>query len=269
MVEWGPWLGSLTSSYCEGLAANPRANTRRKFAHVYDLFEWCPIFENWSANTPHARRFKPGEDFRDYFCELHRAHEHFLDVQRADLSAEQWTGQPIEWVINDAVKSLEIGTNLFSGWVPWMMPGKSEIAHQDYLWSNNSFIQVYMYLMRDCFAYEYAIPGSCMAVFRNTKQCDAQKLAGNGLEQKTLSKELINESFAWSRTLLKDVNPTLLALCHGATLRDFGFGDDARRIAVDHGLTGKISDPMIDFQREVLLSWGYSDMLSNGKEALK
>lgn len=235
---------------------------REKFAHVYDLFEWSPIFENWFAGTPHAGRFKPGDFFRDYFCEVHQAHAAFLNVNQADLSREKWLKQPIEWVINDVVKSLEIGNNLFNEWVPWMIPGNSWIAHQDYLWSNNSFIQVYMYLMRENFAYEYTVPNSCMVVFKNVKQCAPRSVAGHGLNGNSLSRDLILETFDWSRKVLADVNPQLLALCRSATLRDFGFIEEARRIAVDHRLTCSTHDPLIDFQREVLLGWGYGELLS-------
>jgi hypothetical protein len=261
VVEWGPWLGSLTQSYCEGLDNNPAVAGLKKFVYVYDLFDWSPIFEAWAKGSSHAHRFKEGEDFHDYFCELHRGHEQFLNIRRADLSREIWTGRPIEWIINDAVKSLEIGTNLFRHWVPGMIPGKSWIAHQDYLWSNNSFIQVYMYLMRDSFIYEYTVPNACMVVFKNVKECDPRSLVGCGLDGEKLSRDLINETFDWSKKMLPGANPKLLALCRSATLRDFGYVDEARKIAVAHHLTCKTHDPMIDYQLNILNSWGYSDML--------
>lgn len=264
VVEWGPWLGSLTESYCEGFEKNEALAGKNQFVHIYDLFKWVSIFESWAGNSVHAGRFREGDDFYQYFCGLHRAREQILNIHQADLSRENWSGQPIEWIVNDAVKSLAIGTNVFQKWVPCMIPGKSWIAHQDYLWSNNSFLQVYMYLMRDCFVYEYTIPNSCMVVFKNVKESDPRVLVGNGVANQTLSLELIEDTFEWSERILTGVNPKLLALCHSATLRDFGFLNEARQIVVDHKLTGRTQDPMIDYQLNILRSWGYSDILAPG-----
>src|SRR5271169_2618452 len=83
VIEWGPWLGSLTESYCEGLDKNAAIAGREKFVHVYDLFKWSRIFEEWAGSSPHAQRFKDGDDFYDYFCELHRAREQFLNIHQA------------------------------------------------------------------------------------------------------------------------------------------------------------------------------------------
>lgn len=263
LVEWGPCLGALTEAYCEGLAKNPSINGKKKFVHVYDLFDWNPIYESWFAGTPHVQRLKPGENYRDYFRELHRGYEDFFEIHQADLTHERWPGLPIEWIINDAVKSLEIGNNLFNGWIPSMMPGCSRIAHQDYLWSNNSFVQVYMYLLRENFEYEYSIPNSCMAIFKNVKQCDPAPLAKRELNGNTVTGELINETFDWSATVLTDVNPKLLALCRSATLRDFGHLEAARKIARDNQLTSPANDWLIDYQRNILLGWGYADILTD------
>ena len=89
LVEFGPWLGSLTASYCEGLARNPRAAGRTKIAHVYDLFTWSRIFEEWSRGTPHAGRHAAGESFEAYFLALHAEYERFLTVVRADRTDDQ------------------------------------------------------------------------------------------------------------------------------------------------------------------------------------
>ncbi len=53
IVEWGAWLGSLTTSYCEGLLANPRVPRARKIAFVYDLFRWEPWCEDEVRGTEH------------------------------------------------------------------------------------------------------------------------------------------------------------------------------------------------------------------------
>ena len=265
LVEWGPWLGSLTASYCEGLARNARVAGKKGFVHIYDLFTWSEIFEQWSAGTPHAGRFQPGDDFRDYFCALHAGCADFLQVHRADLSREPGPGVPIEWIINDATKSLPIATHVFEAFIPGMLPGESHLAHQDFLWGNDSFIQVLMFLARDSFVFEFVVPNSCMTVFRNTKPFDPAVLRAAGLPG-GLDAGLIHDAFAWSARTLTGVNPRLLALCESATLRDFGHLEAARRVAretrfaeSDGGDAGE-DDGMLRFQLETLGAWGYAEI---------
>jgi hypothetical protein len=260
IVELGPWLGSLTTSYCEGLERNPGAAAREKFAFVYDLFEWSAIFEEWARDTPHAGRFSAGESFEDHFRRLFRPYDRFLTIVRSDLSNASWTGGPIEFLINDAAKSLHVADAIFRAFVPWMIPGKSYVAHQDFLWSTDAYIQVFMFLARDSFVYEHTVPGSTMAVFRNVRRFDPARLRGYDVAGR-LDRDLIVETFAWSVRTVTDVNPALLYLCQAVVLRDFGYLDDARRLVANHSLQRPVGDGQYDYQLETLRSWGYTDLL--------
>src|SRR5689334_20065920 len=71
LVEWGAWLGSLTTSYCEGLVRNPRLPRGRTVAYAYDLFRWEPWCEDEARGSAHAGRLTVGESFLDYFRERH------------------------------------------------------------------------------------------------------------------------------------------------------------------------------------------------------
>lgn len=260
IVELGPWLGSLTASYCEGLRANPRAAARGKTAYVYDLFEWSAIFEEWARGTNHAGRFRPGDSFEDYFRALRHDDERFLTILRADLATAPWLGPPIELLINDAVKSLAVADNVFRTFVPALIPGRSYVMHQDFLWSTDAYIQVFMFLARDSFVYEHAVPRSTAALFRNVRRFDPAVLHGYTAGG-TLDQALIAETFAWSRRTLTDVSPTLLRLCEAVVLRDFGYGDRGREIVAAHGLDRPQGDGVYDQQLETLRAWGYSDLV--------
>lgn len=260
LVELGPWLGSLTTSYCEGLLRNPLTPQRHEVAYVYDLFEWSGIFEEWSRGTPHAGRFAAGESFEAYFRELHHEYERFLTVVSADLATAEWKGGPIELLINDAAKSLRIADNIFRAFVPSMIPGGSYIAHQDFLWSTDAFIQVFMYLARDSFVYEHTVSGSAMAVFRNLRRFDPAALTGYDVAG-ALDADLIRETFAWSTRTLADANPKLLRLCEAVVLRDFGYAEQARRIVADGGLDRRQGDPQYDHQLDTIRAWGYTDLV--------
>ena len=258
-VELGPWLGSLTTSLCEGLVDNPRAARRREIVHVFDLFEWSGIFEEWSRGSPHAGRFVPGESFLEYYHGLLREYEGFLTVTRADLTTAGWSGNGIELLINDAAKSVRIADNIFRAFVPSMIPGRSYIAHQDFLWPTDAYIQVFMYLARNSFVYEHAVRGSTMAIFKNIRRFEPRLLSGYALGE-GVDFELIRETFDWSISTLRDANPKLLHLCEAVVLRDFGYTEQALKIARDEALNRKHGDAQLDHQLSTLRSWGYGDL---------
>jgi hypothetical protein len=264
LVELGPWLGSLTMSLCEGLVRNPRAAQRREIAHVFDLFEWSSIFEEWSHGTPHAGRFAPGQSFEAYFRGLLGEHNRFLAVTRADLSATVWNGKPIELLINDAAKSLRIADNIFRTFVPAMIPGRSYIAHQDFLWSTDAYIQIFMFLARDSFVYEHAVRNSAMAIFKNVRQFEPSALMGYGLDG-GIEYELIRDAFAWSLRTVVDANPKLIRLCEAVVLRDFGYAEQARRLVADGALNRKQGDGQYDHQLETIRAWGYGDLIGDAE----
>jgi hypothetical protein len=262
VVELGPWLGSLTTSLCEGLVRNSRAVQRREIVYVFDLFEWSSLFEEWSRATPHAGLFAPGASFETYYRSLLHEYMRFLTVVRADLSTTAWNGKPIELLINDAAKSVRIADNIFRTFVPAMIPGRSYIAHQDFLWSTDAYIQIFMYLARESFAYEHTVRGSAMAIFKNVRRFDPNALHGYGLGG-GIEYDLIRDAFAWSLRTVTDANPKLIRLCEAVVLRDFGYGDQARRLVADGTLNRKQGDEQYDHQLDTIRAWGYGDLVGD------
>ena len=163
-------------------------------------------------------------------------------------------------MINDAAKSLGIADAIFRSFVPAMLPGKSYVAHQDFLWSTDAYIQIFMYLARGSFAYEHTVAGSTMAVFRNVRRFDPELLRGYDVAG-TVEYALIREAFAWSAGTLGDVNPKLIRLCEAVVLRDFGFAEEALRLVSDGRLHRKTGDGQYDHQLATIRSWGYSDIV--------
>ena len=65
-----------------------------------------------------------------------------------------------------------------------MIPGESYIAHQDFLWGNDSFIQIFIFLARHSFAFHFAVPNSCMVVFKDIREFDPEMLQSIPLPDK-------------------------------------------------------------------------------------
>jgi hypothetical protein len=259
VVEWGAWLGSLTTSYCEGLARNPRLPAGI-VAHTYDLFRWEEWCEEQVRGTEHAGRLRVGASFADYFRELHRPWAHFLEVRSADLSTASWDGRAIELVVNDAVKTPAIGVNVFRKFLPALLPEAGLLANQDYLWPTDAFLAVLMYQVRAAFDFEYVLPDSCMTIFRCRREVDPGVVAMPDTLA-AVDPALFRAAFAWSRRTVRVEPVAMIDLGHAVTLWQAGHREAARRIVHDGRLAKKNGSPMYDFQLDVLRQWGYEALL--------
>lgn len=260
IVELGTWLGSLTTSYCEGLSANPKTPTGHPVAYAYDLFRWEEWCENEAAGSEHAGKVPIGQSYLDYFKKLHDPYMALLDVRAADLATCTWEGGDIELLLNDAAKTLDVAQNVFREFVPELIPGLGLFANQDYLWPTDSFLAIPMYLARNSLRYEYTVPTSCMVVFRCEEALTEPLSLPSDLTE--VDPALIEEAFAWSRRTVKVSPPELIDLGHAVTLWQGGFTDRARRLVRDAKLGAKRADLLYDFQIDALHSWGYGELLS-------
>ncbi len=261
IVEWGPWLGSLTRAYGAGLKQNKDFIKLKGCAHVYDLFRWDDYCEAWVQNTEHAGRLEIGKSFTDYYKQLCADYIDYLEVYESDLTTQKWTQQPIELIINDAVKTCEIGVNVFREFMPHLLPGRGLVAHQDYLWPTDAFLQTFAYLARNAFSYEYTVPNSCMVVFRSRRHFEPQTVAAiQSLADFT--PDLIEETFVWSgqTVRLNDRDPRLLDLCRAITYSKCDMQEEALRVAKDSKLREKRGCGLYDFMIDVLKTWGYAQL---------
>lgn len=260
IVELGPWLGSLTTNLCRGLAQNPRARDRRKYVFTYDLFEWHAWCEAEAKGTEHEGQIPVGSCFMDYYARRHREYADALVIHKADLTTQRWHEGPIALILNDAVKTIEIGRNVFSQFVPSLTAGVGLIAHQDFLWPTEAFLFPFMYLVRDAFAVEYAVPNSCMIVFRCTRGLDLSRVALPACWA-DISESCCEEAFAWGHSVLTSVEPKMVELCRAVTLWRAGHKEAALRVSRDARLAEKCGNSLYDFQVDVLRSWGYPELL--------
>lgn len=132
IVDAGCFLGGSTLSLASGLRANPRfqAAPRRNVIHTYDLFAVEPwtIGIYFPEGTPHATSFEPL--FRENiaaFADLVAVHSG--DVKQASVPAE-----PIEILFIDLAKHWETSDHVVRAFFPRLVPGRSIIVQQDYLY---------------------------------------------------------------------------------------------------------------------------------------
>ncbi len=49
-----------------------------------------------AKDGPHSGKFKPGDCFYSYFCDLMSLHKDYLNIIKSDLNKEKWHGARIE-----------------------------------------------------------------------------------------------------------------------------------------------------------------------------
>lgn len=67
IVEFGPWLGSLTKALGRGLAANPRIKKDLSYVDAFDRFQWDSFMEMWVEGSHLADKYRDTEIFVDEY----------------------------------------------------------------------------------------------------------------------------------------------------------------------------------------------------------
>ena len=138
VVELGPWLGSLTIPTLRGINRNASLAPSQRVIATYDLFHWHQWCETWVAGTPFEGRCKPGDSFLPLYEEIVAPHtkDAVLQIHQEDLERTRWSREPIEFLINDAWKTVLLMSNTIHEFFPSLVPN-AVVFHQDYLWSRN------------------------------------------------------------------------------------------------------------------------------------
>jgi hypothetical protein len=146
IVDAGCFLGGSTAA----LLAGVRDRAERWSGppvESYDLFRLEAFtIDKFFADDPSVR---VGQSFRDRFD----AHVARFDVphivHEGDITEIGWSGEPIDVLFLDVVKSWEINDAVLRDFFPSLVPGRSVIVHQDYGWGEHAWIPITVELMRD------------------------------------------------------------------------------------------------------------------------
>lgn len=263
VVEFGPWLGSLTIPTALGLVRNGGA--QKKEIHAYDLFLWEPGSNGWAAGTPFDRLYQPGDCFKPLYDQLVTPFQGAVDIHayQADLSQTGWSGAPIELLINDAWKTMPVMANTVQRFFPSLIEGAT-VFHQDYLWCTESWIHLGMYRLRNHFAFRGRVRNSSTAVFQMTSRPPQDLVAGfQALDHvAALEEREVDEAFAWSASHFSDPD-ALLVLKAGQAwlLHKMGYNDRARRLFAENKASPHHGHPFYQFQETILRQWGFGFLM--------
>jgi O-methyltransferase len=149
IVELGCWLGSATLSMAQGLVAAGRTPTA--LIHAYDIFIWDNSMTPFLGGQPLSPPLETGDSFLpQYLMEIESCKE-WVQVHAGDLCQEIWSGEPIEFLFVDAMKSWELSQHIVRQFFTALIPGKSIVFHQDFAYFGTYWIPILMYRLRDYF----------------------------------------------------------------------------------------------------------------------
>jgi hypothetical protein len=144
IVDAGCFVGGSTVSLGEGL----RSSGRKGAIHVYDRFEVEPYMNDFYFKGEDR---VAGDSFRPVF-DRNTAHvADLLNVHGGDLLAQRWSGEPIEILFIDISKTWELNDLIVQEFFPHLIPGRSIVVQQDFVYAGCPWVALTMEHLSDYF----------------------------------------------------------------------------------------------------------------------
>lgn len=200
IVDLGSWLGGSTAPLAQGLARNQRPETANKRIHAYDHFIWSP-WMNENFQGPRFESLRVGDSFVELFREYLGRWAHRVEPAVGDLNESGWSGQPVEMIFVDVMKSMDLANTVVQLFFPYLRPGLSRVVHQDFVHFNTPWILLLSHRFRDWLEPERRVEGSPSFVFKCVAEPPAAAVETT-YDYDSFSEEESREAFDYCRGLL-------------------------------------------------------------------
>jgi hypothetical protein len=174
IVDGGVLVGGTTACLGEGLLANRRVAAADGIVHVYDLFEdpkdgySALAIKNWYGETGDTAEIY---DFERHFRRNVANYERYLTVHKGDITTIGYAdARPIEILSIDVAKTPALMHYMATEFFPHLIPGRSLVLHQDYIFTFQPWLIIAMEMMADLIEKAYVVPTQCTACFRSRRQ---------------------------------------------------------------------------------------------------
>jgi len=209
-VELGCAFGRSTAATLLGMTANQKAAEKK--LHVYDLmtFDWYLLQEYRKRPGCEDSGYELGDSFEDCFWVNVEPWRDRVHLCAGDIASCGWSGEPIEYLFVDIMKSWEATRGVIRGFFPFLIPGVSCVVHQDYKHPYSPQIILTMYRLRDYFEPLYTVTGgiSSTVAFRCKQKLDRELVdaaLSDGLcDLSSYSIGEIDSAFTYSMALVGD-----------------------------------------------------------------
>jgi hypothetical protein len=150
IVDLGCFVGGSTARLAAGQRIAERASTPQNSIYAYDQFT---VAERNKQRALYPAGIAPfdGSDMLGLSQELLSPWQDQIYLRRGRIEDIGWHGDPIEILTLDAMKTYRTMHSIALNFFPHMIPGRSVIAHQDFLRWNQPFLAAQMSLLRDFF----------------------------------------------------------------------------------------------------------------------
>jgi cephalosporin hydroxylase len=160
IVDGGSFLGGSTAALASGLAARTDGPWDRTIA-AYDLFRVEEYtLGSFATCLPDSTI---GASFRSAFDANVAPWSQHIEVREGDACAWGWSGEPIEVLFLDMVKTWTVNDLVLEKFLPFLIPGHSVIIQQDYLWGYGHWIHMTMELLEPSVAILDSMPNGSVA----------------------------------------------------------------------------------------------------------
>lgn len=183
IIDAGCFLGGSTLALANGLR---RYLARRGLAdqpliHSFDLF----AVEDWTRGIYFPKEIAAGASTRQRFDMATRDIAGLIKVQAGDITAQPWTGGPIEILFIDVAKHWTVCDWITANFFSALIPGKSIVVQQDYLFGSWTG---WLHLTMEYFADNFDIVTDTernSVVFHYAREIAPERLRGDLIENMT------------------------------------------------------------------------------------
>ena len=261
IIDAGCFLGGSTMALADGLCGNPGDFSKRNRVHSLDRFFVGEEELHCTHITPFAQ-IRGAGSFRAAFDENTRPLRSFIQVEETDICQYRWDGRPVEILFIDVAKTPEIDEHLIREFYPRLIPGRSLLIHQDYLWSEIPWLVLSMDFFSEYFEILDDLPYATR-VFRCVKAIPPEVAATYHYRQIPL--EVADASFARARaTIAPEWIPNLL-LNQARFARQRNLPDRIVPLlaeAMQRDPSGAVIEGMSDYFSEVLVGPDWMELSS-------
>ena len=152
IVDLGPFLGSSTACFGEGIVANER-NIKKSYKRIYsyDLFRYEKYVGFDGLLEP--QDLTTGSFFTAYLNNvMNHTDLNLINITPGDLCQFKWDSKPIEILFIDASKSINLNDHIVKHFFPALFPG-SIIVQQDYYFHGCPWVYPSMELFKPWVSY--------------------------------------------------------------------------------------------------------------------
>jgi len=148
MMDVGAFLGASASALAAGLRDNPRPIERRQRIHSYDFFTYGDYYAGYVS----GRVWQTGEDTLPLYRQHVEPFAELIEPIKGDICAQRWDGRPIEILFVDFTQTWHQHEFVVRTFYPHLIPGRSVLVHQDFIFTVCYWLHIFMEHYRDCFA---------------------------------------------------------------------------------------------------------------------